>query len=60
MSDDQGRTIKAGQGSPACSLREACLRAGLDRGGERCPTCPVRDLCESDVRWLVKTLPLLQ
>jgi hypothetical protein len=58
MSNDQGRTVKAGPSSPACSLREACSRAGLDRNGERCPTCPVRDLCQSEVRWLVKALPL--
>jgi hypothetical protein len=43
--------------APPCSLREACVRAGLDRGGERCPGCPVRDLCESEIRWLVKAAP---
>ncbi len=58
MSNDQGRTMKLGLGSTPCSLREACLKAGLDRNGTRCPTCPVRDLCESDVRWVVKALPL--
>ena len=50
--------MKLGLGSTPCSLREACLKAGLDRNGTRCPTCPVRDLCESDVRWVVKALPL--
>jgi hypothetical protein len=25
-----------------------------DNSGERCPICPVRDLCESDDRWLVR------
>lgn len=40
-------------GSPPLSLRQACVRAGLDRGGERCPECPVRQLCQSDMRWLV-------
>jgi len=37
----------------ARSLREACQKIGLDRGGARCPDCPVRDLCEDDERWLV-------
>jgi hypothetical protein len=37
-----------------CSMREACARALLDRGGERCPSCPIRELCESEARWLVK------
>jgi hypothetical protein len=54
MSDDQGRAPNGRSAAPPCSLREACLRAGLDRRGERCPTCPVRDLCQSDVRWLIR------
>ena len=41
-------------GSPS-SMREACVRARLDRGGERCPGCPVRELCFSELRWLVRT-----
>ena len=45
---------------PPCSLREACTRAGLDRGGERCPDCPVRDLCDSEQRWVVKVAPAVQ
>jgi hypothetical protein len=39
------------------SLREACRQVGLDHRGMRCPDCPLRDLCESDVRWLVKLPP---
>ena len=52
------RTLDPHAGAPPCSLREACVRAGLDRGGERCPTCPVRELCQSEVRWLIKTAPI--
>lgn len=40
-----------------CSMREACIRASLDRGGARCPTCPVRELCENEGRWVVKLTP---
>jgi hypothetical protein len=36
------------------SLREACVKMGLDRDGARCPDCPLRELCESELRWLVK------
>jgi hypothetical protein len=36
------------------SLREACRQVGLDRGGARCPTCPLRELCEHDERWMVR------
>ena len=60
MSEDQrstGDTVP-GSASAPCTLRQACVRAGLDRGGERCPTCPVRALCESELRWLVKAVPL--
>jgi len=35
------------------SLREACQSIGLDEDGARCETCPVRELCESELRWLV-------
>jgi len=58
MSDDRTRMRDFMRQAPPCSMREACVRAGLDRGGERCPTCPVRDLCQSEVRWLVKAAPL--
>jgi hypothetical protein len=35
------------------SLGEACRESGLDEDGERCPTCVLRELCESETRWLV-------
>jgi hypothetical protein len=38
------------------SLREACVKAGLDRGGRRCADCPLKGLCQSQLRWLVKTV----
>jgi hypothetical protein len=52
-------TVTPAAVSPAspCSMREACARALLDRGGERCPSCPVRDLCQSELRWLVRLAP---
>jgi hypothetical protein len=60
MSDYQRRpSVAAPAAAPPSSLLEACVRAGLDRGGQRCPNCPVRDLCQSNMRWLVKA-PLLQ
>ena len=40
--------------STARSLKEACQEVGRDEGGQRCPDCPVRDLCEDELRWLVK------
>jgi hypothetical protein len=51
--DDRG----SGTRSHPCSMREACALAGLDRDGERCPVCPLRDLCESEQRWLIQTAP---
>jgi len=39
---------------PPCSRREACTGAGLDRDGDRCPDCRLRELCDSERRWLVK------
>ena len=38
-----------------CSLRQACGRKGLDRGGARCLICPLRSLCQSELRWLIRT-----
>ena len=35
-------------------LVEACRASGHDRAGGRCPECPLRALCESDKRWLVR------
>jgi hypothetical protein len=39
---------------PARSLREACQLAGRDDNGERCPICPLKELCDSEARWLVQ------
>jgi hypothetical protein len=35
-------------------LAEACRASGHDRAGGRCPECPLRTLCESEERWLVR------
>jgi len=35
------------------SLGDACREAGLDDDGERCPACALKQLCESETRWLV-------
>jgi hypothetical protein len=43
--------------SPALTLREACERTGSDDAGERCPSCPIRALCESENRWLIELVP---
>ena len=37
-----------------CSLGEACRESGLDEEGERCPRCALKELCESETRWLVR------
>lgn len=47
-------TVSAYLLTPPRTLREACRRTGHDGGGTRCPTCPIRDLCVSDERWLVR------
>ncbi len=39
--------------STARTLRDACRQTGHDDDGKRCPGCPVKDLCESEERWLV-------
>ena len=44
--------------SRACTLGEACREAGYDQGGKRCPDCPLRQLCQSEDRWLVKRFPV--
>jgi hypothetical protein len=36
------------------SLGEACTEAGRDEGGRRCAHCPLKELCMSEERWLVK------
>jgi hypothetical protein len=55
MSDNQQQAIDRRM-PPPCSLRQACAKAGLDRGGERCPECRLKHLCQSELRWLVKTV----
>jgi len=40
--------------SPALSLRQACRTTGYDDRGKRCPGCPLKELCESDERWIVR------
>jgi hypothetical protein len=54
---DTGTRISAATPASPCSMREACARALLDRGGERCPGCPLRELCQSELRWFVRTAP---
>jgi len=39
--------------SPSLSLREACRKAGCDDDGRKCFACPLRELCETEERWLV-------
>jgi hypothetical protein len=40
--------------SPALSLRQACRKTGYDNNGRRCPGCSLRELCDSEERWLVR------
>lgn len=54
MVDDPARRARLTRLSPALSLREACRRAGQDREGQRCPDCPLRTLCVSEARWVVR------
>jgi hypothetical protein len=35
------------------ALGDASRALGLDDDGERCPQCPLKQLCESETRWLV-------
>lgn len=44
--------------SPARTLRDACRKTGHDDSGKRCPACPLKDLCESEERWLVELASL--
>ena len=39
--------------SPAMTLREACRKSGFDEEGVRCAVCAVREMCDSDERWIV-------
>lgn len=55
---DQPKFIGGYIVSPARSLLEACRAAQCDDSGRRCPHCPLRDLCQSEARWLVqRSLP---
>lgn len=40
--------------SPALSMRQACRKTEYDDNGRRCPGCPLRELCDSEERWLVR------
>jgi hypothetical protein len=55
MFDGKHRANDPGSGFHARSLRQACVEAGLDRGGQCCADCPLKALCQSELRWLVKT-----
>lgn len=55
MFDGQHEANNPEPGFRPRSLRQACIATGLDRGGQRCPDCPVKALCQSELRWLVKT-----
>lgn len=44
----------AGRRAPlSMTLRRACRESGFYGDGTRCPTCPIRHLCESEDRWAV-------
>lgn len=55
MSDDWHDASNLWPAAPPCSLRQACAKKGLDRGGERCPSCPLQSLCQSELRWLIQS-----
>jgi hypothetical protein len=57
MTDSEHGAIDPEMAPRPCSLRQACRAAKLYRGGERCPDCLLRVLCQSELRWLVKTVP---
>lgn len=40
--------------SPALSLRQACCKTGYDNNGKRCPGCSLKELCDSEERWIVR------
>ncbi len=54
MSDMPAKPARRNPLSPALTLREACRQTGHDSNGNRCPFCTVRELCESEERWLVE------
>ena len=55
MLDDRLRAIDPEPRSRPRSLRQACVEAGLDQDGQRCLYRPLKGLCRSELRWLVKT-----
>jgi len=55
MPDTQPQTEAVTPPPAPCSLRQACIRAELYRGGERCPGCALRTLCQTDMRWLIRS-----
>lgn len=57
MIDDEAHPVSPYLLSQARTLRDACRQSGRDENGLRCASCPVKDLCESDERWLVKLTP---
>ncbi len=56
MNDRPADTAATRPRRTARSLREACQMAGRDDDGRRCPDCPLRELCESEARWLVQRI----
>jgi hypothetical protein len=56
MNDRPAVTWIADRNGSACSLREACQMAGRDDDGRRCPDCPLKELCDSEARWLVQRM----
>jgi hypothetical protein len=53
MNDNPVEPVSLCPRSPALALRAACRKTGYDDGGRRCFACPLKDLCESEERWLV-------
>ena len=54
MIDNAAQPVRHHLLSPARTLREACRQTACDKGGERCPICPIKALCENDERWLIR------
>jgi hypothetical protein len=51
---DQPEFVSAYLLSPVRTLGEACREVGRDECGRRCPSCPLRELCQNEARWLVQ------
>ena len=54
MVDDVAPSVSHYLLAPVRRLRDACRQTRCDDNGARCPVCPVRELCETDERWLVR------